>query len=195
MREYPNVCNYLDIALQHIADPVLQRMQRHITKAETLALLQEMRREVPGICIRTTLMVGFPGEGEAEFEELKEFVRWARFDRMGAFAYSEEEGTPAQKQFEDEVSDEVKQQRLSELMDLQQDISAEVQAEKVGQTLKVIIDRKEGEYYVGRTEFDSPEVDPEVLIPVADGILRKGSFYNVHIVDSDDFDLYGKVTK
>jgi ribosomal protein S12 methylthiotransferase len=128
-------------------------------------------------------------------EELKEFVRWARFDRMGAFAYSEEEGTPAQKQFKDEVPDEVKQRRLSELMDLQQGISAEVQAEKVGQTLKVIIDRKEGEYYVGRTEFDSPEVDPEVLIPVADGALRKGSFYNVHIVDSDDFDLYGKVKK
>lgn len=195
IRERKNVCKYLDIALQHVSTKVLTNMQRHVNKEDTYALIERIRKEVPGIALRTTLMVGFPGEGEAEFEELKEFVRWARFDRMGAFAYSEEEGTPAQKQFEDEVSDEVKQQRLSELMDLQQDISAEVQAEKVGQTLKVIIDRKEGEYYVGRTEFDSPEVDPEVLIPVADGILRKGSFYNVHIVDSDDFDLYGKVTK
>lgn len=195
IRERKNVCKYLDIALQHVSTKVLTNMQRHVNKEDTYALIERIRKEVPGIALRTTLMVGFPGEGEAEFEELKEFVRWARFDRMGAFAYSEEEGTPAQKQFKDEVPDEVKQQRLSELMDLQQDISAEVQAEKVGQTLKVIIDRKEGEYYVGRTEFDSPEVDPEVLIPVADGILRKGSFYNVHIVDSDDFDLYGKVTK
>ena len=195
IRERKNVCKYLDIALQHVSTKVLTNMQRHVNKEDTYALIERIRKEVPGIALRTTLMVGFPGEGEAEFEELKEFVRWARFDRMGAFAYSEEEGTPAQKQFKDEVSDEVKQQRLSELMNLQQDISAEVQAEKVGQTLKVIIDRKEGEYYVGRTEFDSPEVDPEVLIPVADGILRKGSFYKVHIVDSDDFDLYGKVTK
>ena len=195
IRERKNVCKYLDIALQHVSTKVLTNMQRHVNKEDTYALIERIRKEVPGIALRTTLMVGFPGEGEAEFEELKEFVRWARFDRMGAFAYSEEEGTPAQKQFKDEVPDEVKQQRLSELMDLQQDISAEVQAEKVGQTLKVSIDRKEGEYCVGRTEFDSPEVDPEVLIPVADGILRKGSFYNVHIVDSDDFDLYGKVTK
>jgi ribosomal protein S12 methylthiotransferase len=195
IRERKNVCKYLDIALQHVSTNVLTNMQRHVNKEETYALIERTRNEVPGIALRTTLMVGFPGEGEAEFEELKEFVRWARFDRMGAFAYSEEEGTPAQKQFKDEVPDEVKQRRLSELMDLQQGISAEVQAEKVGQTLKVIIDRKEGEYYVGRTEFDSPEVDPEVLIPVADGALRKGSFYNVHIVDSDDFDLYGKVKK
>ena len=195
IRERKNVCKYLDIALQHVSTKVLTNMQRHVNKEETYALIERIRKEVSGIALRTTLMVGFPGEGEAEFEELKEFVRWARFDRMGAFAYSEEEGTPAQKQFKDEVPDEVKQRRLSELMDLQQGISAEVQAEKVGQTLKVIIDRKEGEYYVGRTEFDSPEVDPEVLIPVADGALRKGSFYNVHIVDSDDFDLYGKVKK
>ena len=195
IRERKNVCKYLDIALQHVSTKVLTNMQRHVNKEETYALIERIRKEVPGIALRTTLMVGFPGEGEAEFEELKEFVRWARFDRMGAFAYSEEEGTPAQKQFKDEVPDEVKQRRLSELMDLQQGISAEVQAEKVEKTLKVVIDRKEGEYYVGRTEFDSPEVDPEVLIPVADGALRKGSFYNVHIVDSDDFDLYGKVKK
>ena len=195
IRERKNVCKYLDIALQHISTKVLTNMQRHVNKEETYELIERIRKEVPAIALRTTLMVGFPGEGEEEFEELKEFVRWARFDRMGAFAYSEEEGTPAQKNFEDEVPDEVKQRRLSELMDLQQGISAEVQAEKVGQVLKVIVDRKEGEYYVGRTEFDSPEVDPEVLIPVSDGTLRKGCFYNVQVVDSDDFDLYGKVKK
>lgn len=195
IRERKNVCKYLDIALQHISTKVLTNMQRHVDKEETYELIRRIRQEVPGIAIRTTLMVGFPGEGETEFEELKEFVRWARFDRMGAFAYSEEEGTPAQKNFKDEVPDEVKQRRLSELMDLQQGISTEVQAEKVGKVLRVIIDRKEGEYYVGRTEFDSPEVDPEVLIPVADGVLRKGSFYDVQIVDSDDFDLYGEIKR
>lgn len=195
IRERKNVCKYLDIALQHISTKVLTNMQRHVDKEETYELIRRIRQEVPGIAIRTTLMVGFPGEGETEFEELKEFVRWARFDRMGAFAYSEEEGTPAQKNFKDEVPDEVKQRRLSELMDLQQGISAEVQAEKVGKVLRVIIDRKEGEYYVGRTEFDSPEVDPEVLIPVVDGVLRRGNFYDVQIVDSDDFDLYGKIKR
>jgi ribosomal protein S12 methylthiotransferase len=195
IRERKNVCKYLDIALQHVSTKVLTNMQRHVNKEQTYELIERIRKEVPGIALRTTLMVGFPGEGEEEFEELKEFVRWARFDRMGAFAYSEEEGTPAQKNFEDEVPDEVKQQRLSELMDLQQGISAEVQAAKVGQALKVIVDRKEGEFYVGRTEFDSPEVDPEVLIPVADGMLRSGCFYDVQVIDSDDFDLYGKVIK
>ena len=195
IRERKNVCKYLDIALQHISTKVLTNMQRHVDKEETYELIRRIRQEVPGIAIRTTLMVGFPGEGETEFEELKEFVRWARFDRMGAFAYSEEEGTPAQKNFKDEVPDKVKQRRLSELMDLQQGISAEVQAEKVGKVLRVIIDRKEGEYYVGRTEFDSPEVDPEVLIPVVDGVLRRGNFYDVQIVDSDDFDLYGKIKR
>ena len=195
IRERKNVCKYLDIALQHISTKVLTNMQRHVDKEETYELIRRIRQEVPGIAIRTTLMVGFPGEGETEFEELKEFVRWARFDRMGAFAYSEEEGTPAQKNFKDEVPDKVKQRRLSELMDLQQGISAEVQAEKVGKVPRVIIDRKEGEYYVGRTEFDSPEVDPEVLIPVVDGVLRRGNFYDVQIVDSDDFDLYGKIKR
>ena len=189
------MCKYLDIALQHVSTKVLTNMQRHVNREETYELIERIRREVPGIALRTTLMVGFPGEGEDEFEELKDFVRWARFERMGAFAYSEEEGTPAQKNFTDELSDEVKQRRLNELMDLQQSISADVQAAKVGQTLSVIIDRKEGEYYVGRTEFDSPEVDPEVLIPVAEGLLRRGCFYDVQIVDSDDFDLYGRKIK
>ena len=191
MRERDNVCKYLDIALQHINDNVLENMQRHIDSKETKELIERIRREVPGICLRTTLMVGFPGEGEKEFEELKDFVRWAKFDRMGAFAYSEEDGTPAAKMFKDEVPEEVKQQRLSDLMALQQDISAEVQSEKIGSVQRVIIDRKEGNYYVGRTQYDSPEVDPEVLIPVAEGLLRTGCFYDVQITDADDFDLYG----
>ena len=193
MRRHRNVCRYLDIALQHISTNVLTNMRRHVDKEQTYELITRLREAVPGIHLRTTLMVGFPGEGEQEFEELKEFVRRARFERMGAFAYSEEEGTYAARHFKDEIPEEVKQARLSQLMAIQQDISAEVQAAKVGQTLKVIIDRKEGEYYVGRTEFDSPEVDPEVLIPVSAGILRRGCFYQVTITDSDDFDLYGKV--
>ncbi len=192
MRERKNVCKYLDIALQHINDKVLENMQRHITKQETQELIARIREEVPGICLRTTLMVGFPGEGETEFEELKDFVRRARFERMGAFAYSEEDGTPAAEKFKDEVPEEEKERRLSELMALQQEISADVQAQKVGTVQKVIIDRREGDYYVGRTQYDSPEVDPEVLIPVSEGMLRKGSFYDVMITDSDDFDLYGK---
>jgi ribosomal protein S12 methylthiotransferase len=193
MREKPNVCNYLDIALQHISDHMLSRMHRHVSKQETIDLLKAIRERVPGICIRTTLMVGFPGETEEDFNELMDFVREARFDRMGAFAYSEEEGTYSAKHYEDDVPEDVKQQRLDELMDLQQEISAQVQAQKVGSTMKVIIDRKEGEYYVGRTEFCSPEVDPEVLIPVVEGELKVGEFYQVNIKNSDDFDLYGSV--
>jgi ribosomal protein S12 methylthiotransferase len=192
MREKKNVCKYLDIALQHVSTSVLNNMRRHVDKEATYELITMLRKEVPGIHIRTTLMVGFPGEGEKEFEELKDFVKWAKFDRMGAFAYSEEEGTYAAKHFKDEVPDDVKQRRLSELMTLQQEISAEVQNRKVGEVMNVIIDRVEGEYYVGRTEFDSPEVDPEVLIPVSEGRLRTGCFYKVEIVDSDDFDLYAK---
>lgn len=193
MREKPNVCNYLDIALQHISDHMLDRMHRHVSKQETIDLLKTIRERVPGICIRTTLMVGFPGETDEDFSELMEFVREARFDRMGAFAYSEEEGTFSAKHYEDDVPEDVKQARLDELMDLQQEISAQLQAEKVGRTMKVIIDRKEGEYYVGRTEYCSPEVDPEVLIPVAEGELKIGEFYQVNIKNSDDFDLYGSV--
>ncbi len=192
MREKKNVCKYLDIALQHISTKVLGNMRRGVTSEETYELIERIRREVPGIHLRTTLMVGFPGEGEEEFGELKDFVRRARFERMGAFAYSEEEGTYAARHFKDDISDEVKQRRLAELMELQQKISAEVQAEKVGSRMKVVIDRREGEYYVGRTEYDSPEVDPEVLIPVSDGVLRMGCFYDVEVTDSDDFDLYAK---
>ena len=192
MREKKNVCKYLDIALQHVSTNVLSNMRRYVNKEDTYQLIEKLRQEVPGIHIRTTLMVGFPGEGEDEFEELKAFVRWAKFERMGAFAYCEEEGTYAAKHFKDEIPEEVKQSRLSELMELQQEISAEVQAQKIGQKMKIIIDRQEGEYYVGRTEFDSPEVDPEVLIPISDGTLRRGSFYTVEITDADDFDLYAK---
>ena len=191
MREKQNVCNYLDIALQHISDNMLTRMCRHVTKAETYELVERLRKEVPGIHIRTTLMVGFPGETEDDFEELKAFVKWARFERMGAFAYSEEEGTYSEQHYEDDVPEEVKQRRLDQLMRIQQRISGELEAEKVGKTFQVIIDRMEGDYYVGRTAFCSPEVDPEVLIPVAEKELTIGEFYEVRMTDSEEFDLYG----
>ena len=193
MRENDNVCKYLDIALQHISTPVLSRMRRHITKEETYRLIERLRKEVPGIHLRTTLMVGFPGETEDDFNELKDFVRTVRFDRMGAFAYSEEEGTYAAEQYEDNVSPEIKQQRLDELMDIQEGISAELGAEKIGKVLKVIIDRIEGDYYVGRTEYDSPEVDPEVLLPRKEKKLEIGNFYDARITSSDDYDLYATV--
>lgn len=193
MRERKNVCRYLDIALQHISTNVLDNMRRHVNKEDTYRLIQRLREEVPGIHLRTTLMVGFPGEGEEEFNELKDFVRWARFDRMGAFAYSEEDGTYAKRHFKDEVPEEVKQQRLSEIMRIQQRIAAELNEQKVDQTLQVVIDRREGDYYVGRTEFDSPEVDPEVLIPVSQKALRRGCFYNVKITGAEEFDLYGEI--
>ncbi len=193
MRDYPNVCNYMDIALQHISDNVLTGMRRHVTKEQTYRLIEQFRKEVPGIHLRTTLMVGFPGETEESFEELKEFVRNARFDRMGAFAYSEEEGTYAAKKYQDSIPEEVKQQRLSELMEIQQEISAGLSAAKIGSVFKVIIDRVEGDYYIGRTEFDSPEVDLEVLILCDGNDLKTGEFYQVRITDADDFDLYAKI--
>ena len=191
MREKPNVCKYLDIALQHISDKMLSAMQRHITKAETYDFIKRIREEVPGICLRTTLMVGFPDESEEDFKELVEFAKWARFERMGAFAYSEEEGTYSAIHYEDNVSPETKQVRLDEIMALQQEISSEIAASKVGKVFKTIIDRKEGEFYIGRTEYSSPEVDPEVLIPVGEKRLVKGRFYDVKITGSEEFDLYG----
>lgn len=190
MRENPNVCKYMDIALQHISDNMLQKMRRHVSKDETYALIEQFRKEVPGIHLRTTLMVGHPGEAEQDFEELKEFVRKARFDRMGAFAYSEEEGTYSAQHYEDNIPQDVKQQRLDELMEIQQEISADLSHAKIGKEMKVIIDRMEGEYYIGRTEFDSPEVDPEVLIKTEGNSLQIGSFYQVKVYDADDFDLY-----
>ena len=193
IRELDNVCKYMDIALQHISDNMLQKLRRHVTKDATYKLIDQFREEVPGIHLRTTLMVGHPGETEADFEELKEFVRKVRFDRMGAFAYSEEEGTYAAAEYEDSIPQEVKQARLDELMSIQQGISGELSAEKVGWQMKVIIDRLEGEYYIGRTEFDSPEVDPEVLIERGDRALHIGNFYHVEIVNSDDFALFGRI--
>ena len=193
MARHSNVCNYLDIALQHINNDVLKNMRRHITKEETLALIRTIREKVPGIHIRTTLMVGFPGETDDDFRQLMDFVRWAKFERMGAFAYSEEEGTPSARLYTDDVPSEVKERRLSDLMALQQEISVEVQGRKVGQTLKVVIDRQEGDYYVGRSEYSSPEVDPEVLIPVSEGSLSSGHYYPVLITDADEFDLYGSI--
>jgi ribosomal protein S12 methylthiotransferase len=189
MREKPNVCRYLDIALQHISDHMLSRMQRHFTKQETYELIERMRREVPGIHLRTTLMVGFPGETDEDFQELLAFTRWARFERMGAFAYSEEDGTYSADHYADDVPQEVKQQRLDKLMRVQQNISAEIEAAKIGQTLRVIIDRQEGDWYVGRSEFCSPEVDPEVLIPGNED-LTIGAFYEVRVTDAEEFDLY-----
>jgi ribosomal protein S12 methylthiotransferase len=193
MRERDNVCKYLDIALQHISDKMLKLMRRHVTKEETYRLIDQLREEVPGIHLRTTLMVGHPGETKEDFEELKEFVRRARFERMGAFAYSEEEGTYAAKEYEDSIPQEVKQARLDELMDIQQGISAEISAQKIGKQFRVIVDRIEGEYYIGRTEFDSPEVDPEVLMKCSERELQIGEFYQVKVMDADDFDLYARV--
>lgn len=183
-----NVCKYLDIALQHVSDNVLENMRRHITGDETRTLLAEIRRRVPGIHIRTTLMVGFPGEGDSEFDELLEFVKEQRFERMGAFAYCEEEDTYGAKNFTDDIPDDVKQSRLERLMAAQEEISLAGQEAKVGRTLRVIIDREEEEFYVGRTEFDSPEVDPEVLVS-KNKPLNKGEFYNVKITSAMPFEL------
>lgn len=193
MREKPNVCKYLDIALQHISDNMLSAMKRNTTKAATYNLIERIRKEVPNIHIRTTLMVGFPNETEEDFNELIEFVKWAKFERMGAFAYSEEEDTYSARKYIDNISSEVKQERLDRLMALQQKISSEIASSKIGKVFKVIIDRREGDYYVGRTEYSSPEVDPEVLIPTKYRRLRTGVFYNVKITDAEEFDLYGEV--
>ena len=194
MARHKNVCKYLDMALQHISNKVLTNMRRHITKEQTLELIERLRREVPGIHIRTTLMVGFPGEGEAEFKELKEFIRTARFDRMGAFAYCEEDDTFAAKNYSDDIPQEVKDARLAEIMEIQEGIALELNEAKIGSVLKVIIDREEGDYFIGRTEFDSPEVDPEVLIKKSQP-LSIGKFYNVRIEAAMPFELIGEVTE
>lgn len=191
MRERDNVCKYMDIALQHISDNMLTRMRRNISKQDTLNLIETMRKEVPGICLRTTLMVGFPGETEEDFNELMDFTRSIKFDRMGAFYYSEEDGTFSADNYEDNIPQEVKQERLDKLMALQQSISEELAASFIGKTLKVVVDRKEGEYFICRSEYSSPEVDPEVLVK-AEAELTIGNFYNVKITGSDEFDLYGE---
>lgn len=191
MKNNPKVCRYLDIALQHIADPVLDMMHRHITGEETRRLIKKIREEVPGIHIRTTMMVGHPGETEEAFDALLDFVREMRFERLGAFAYSEEDGTWSERHYKDDIPEDVKQARLSKLMRIQQRISSEIQEEKVGKVMRVIIDRREGDYWIGRTEFDSPDVDPEVLISVSTAPeVKIGNFYDVNIISADDFDLY-----
>lgn len=196
MARRDNVCKYLDIALQHISDNQLQAMRRNFTSKQTYELIETIRREVPGIHLRTTFMVGYPGESDEDFQQLLDFVKWAKFERMGAFAYSEEEGTYSAQHLKDDVPDEVKQARLSKLMRLQQQISADVQQGKVGKQLPVVIDREEGDYLVGRTEYDSPEVDPEVLIKKVDALgLRPGMFCRAYIESADDFDLYADVIK
>jgi ribosomal protein S12 methylthiotransferase len=192
IRERNNVCKYLDMALQHCSDGVLQKMQRGIDHRSTLALIEGIRKEVPGIHLRTTLMVGHPGETEADFEALKQFVREFRFERMGAFAYSDEEGTYANRHYTDDVPQEIKQARLDELMSIQQEIAASLNQKKIGQVHKVIIDREEAEYYIARTQFDSPEVDPEVFIDKTQ-VLTIGEFYQARIYDAGMYDLYGKI--
>lgn len=192
MARHSNVCNYLDIALQHINNDVLKNMRRHITKEETLALIRTIREKMPGIHIRTTLMVGFPGETEDAFNELKEFVREAKFERMGAFAYCEEDDTYAAKNFSDSIPQEVKESRLEDIMTIQEDVALESNQSKIGKTMTVVIDREEPDYFVGRTEFDSPEVDPEVLID-KDDRLTVGNFYDVEITDALPFELMARL--
>jgi len=192
IRERDNVCSYLDIALQHISDNMLKKMRRNITKDETVALINRIRQEVPGIHLRTTMLLGHPGETESDVEELKEFIREMKFERLGAFAFSNEESTFAYNKYNDDIPQEVKEQRVAEVMAIQQKISDEINRDKIGQTLKVIIDRKEDDYFVGRTEFDSPEVDPEVLIPLSTKGVKVGEFYQAKIVDATDFDLYAQ---
>ena len=192
--KHDNVCKYLDIALQHISDNVLDNMRRHIDGNTTKELIKTIRQKVPGIHLRTTLMVGFPGEGEQEFEELMEFVKEARFERMGAFAYCEEDDTYAAKKFPDNISSDVKDERLAKLMAIQEDIAFELNQQKIGKVFNVIIDREEEEYYVGRTEWDSPEVDPEVLIQKENIKLDIGEFYNVKIIDALPFELIGTIS-
>jgi len=192
MRERENVCNYLDIALQHVSNNMLKRMRRNITSEQTYELIDKIRNEVPDIHLRTTLLLGHPGETEEDVNELKEFVRKARFERLGAFAFSNEEGTFAYKTYTDDIPDDIKLRRVDEIMSIQQGISAEINQSKIGKTLKVIIDRVEDDYFIGRTEYDSPEVDQEVLIPLQSVGVKQGEFYQTKIIDSTDFDLYGE---
>ncbi|MCF6331870.1 MAG: 30S ribosomal protein S12 methylthiotransferase RimO [Draconibacterium sp.] len=192
MRENPKVCKYLDMPLQHIANQVLKNMMRHVTREETEVLIRKIKKEVPGVVLRTTMLVGFPGETEADIEELKQFIQEQKFERLGIFSYSKEDGTYASDKFADDLSDEVKQTRADEIMEIQQQISAGLNQQKIGQVFKVIIDKKEGGFYIGRTEFDSPEVDGEVLI-TSKNELKKGDFVPVKITGSEDYDLYGEV--
>ena len=195
MARRENVCKYIDIALQHISTNVLRNMRRNIDSTKTRELITAMREKVPGIHLRTTMMVGYPGETDADFDELMAFVREARFERLGAFAYSEEEGTYSAERLTDDVPDDVKQARLGKLMRVQQAISAEIQAEKVGREMEIVIDREEGDYYVGRTEFDSPEVDPEVLVERKTPGIEIGKHYRAIVTGAEEFDLYAKILR
>ncbi len=190
MAQNSKICNYIDIPLQHINTKILKSMKRSTTKEETLELMQKMRTKLPNAAFRTTFIVGYPGETKADFEELVDFVKAMRFERVGVFTYSEEEGTSA-AELKDNVSEKQKQERLEKLMEIQQDISAELNQQKIGNTYKVLIDREEAGFYIGRTEFDSPEVDNEVLIPVKNKKMKIGNFYDVEITDADAFDLFG----
>lgn len=190
MRENPKVCRYLDMPLQHIADPVLKRMLRHVTRAETEELIKKVKAEVPGVALRTTMLVGYPGETEEDFNELKKFIEETRFDRLGVFPYSHEEGTYAAQKYEDDVPEEVKQARADEIMELQQQISLELNEDKIGLKFQVIVDRKEDVNYVGRTRFDSPEVDGEVIF-TSSKELKPGEFVKVKITGAEDYDLIG----
>jgi len=193
MQNKKNICKYLDIPVQHISDKLLKMMRRGHTQKDTYQLIEKIRSEVPDIALRTTLLVGHPGETDEDFNELLEFVRFAKFERLGVFTYSEEENTWSAKHYKDDIPFSVKQARMDELMEVQQEISNQLNQKTIGRLFKVLIDRKEGEYYIGRTEYDSPEVDNEVVIDSADKKLRTGSFYMVKIIKSDDFDLYGKI--
>lgn len=195
MHERENICNYLDIAFQHISDNMLQMMRRNITKQQTIELIERIREKVPDIHLRTTMLLGHPGETEEDVAELKDFIQHMRFERLGAFAFSNEDGTYAFDCYEDNIPEEIKQQRVDEIMAEQQKISSELNQEKIGKTFKVIVDRQDSEYYIGRTEYDSPEVDPEVLIASANENLKTGEFYTVRIDDATDFDLYGHVVR
>lgn len=192
MKNNPKVCSYFDIALQHISDNMLKLMRRNISKADTLAFLERVRKSVPGIHLRTTLLVGHPGETEADFNELLDFVENQRFERLGVFAYSHEDGTYSYKHYSDDIPEDIKQQRVDKIMSLQEEISQSIAAAKVGSVMKVIIDREDPEFYVARTEFDSPEVDGEVYI-TKEKPVTVGNFYNVEIIDSDVYDLYAKL--
>lgn len=192
IRELPKVCKYIDMPLQHVSDTVLHRMRRQITRAESKALIEEARRLVPGLTFRTTLLVGFPGETDEEFEELVEFIEEMKFERVGVFQYSHEENTSAHE-LEDDVPEETKEQRATELMAVQQDISLEINTAKIGQVFKVLFDRVDAEFFVGRTEFDSPEVDNEVLVETKGNYVRIGDFAMVEITDATEYDLYGKI--
>ncbi len=192
MRQEPKICDYIDIPLQHISDPILKSMRRGTTQEKTNALIREFRERVPGMAIRTTLIVGYPGETEEDFNLLKQWVKETKFDRLGCFTYSHEENTHAFN-LEDNVPDEVKMDRSNQIMALQSDISWTLNQRKIGKEFRIVIDRKEGEYYIGRTEYDSPDVDNEVLIPAQAGYLRQGDFYTVRITDAEDFDLYAEL--